>query len=179
MQLQKLERLIKHRVRRNVDRHFLGTGAALGGNQYHAITRPWAVESRRAGAFQDRDALDVVGVEVGDGVTVVHAVVAAHLAHVVERIDDRHAVHHKQRLVVVAQRGRPANHHAHRRTCAARRADRDARHFARQAIQHVFLGYAAEVFAVHLAHRVAQWALVALDAQGGYYDLLQVLGAFD
>ena len=166
---------IKDGVRTDVHRHTLALPAFFCGDQHHAVAGTRTVEGRSTGPLEDRDALNIVGVKVGDGIAVVDDVAVAYLTGVVETVDHRHAIHHEQRLVVAAQGGGPADHHAHRRACTARSVDRHPRHLAGQRVDHILLDHLVQLIPVHLAYGKTQRFLLPGDAQGCHHHLIQTL----
>ena len=138
--------------------------AGLGGDDHRAARRPRSVEGRRVGALQDTDHLDVRGIDVAGGVSVVDA-----SKPVIRRgaVVDRYAVDHEEGLVVVRNRARAPDHDPGGSSGRPRVRDLEPRHGPLEGVHDVDLGHAGDLGARDVLDRVAERPPLTPDPERG------------
>ena len=114
LEVRQAERALERKVRSEGHGLPFRGAALLGRDQDHAVGGLTAVQRGRRGALEDRDALDVLGIEVRDAVA---AVAVARIGDTPDgrigllrrRVENRHAVDHVQRLIVAGHRADAAD----------------------------------------------------------------------
>src|SRR5205814_3098350 len=123
-----------------------------------------SVERRRGGALEDRDALDVLGVQILDRVAVVDTAVAACLGAAGEvRVVDRDAIHDPDGLVVAADRVLAADDDTRRATEVGGAGDLHAGDLPRERVDDVGRLRLVEVRALDTLCRDAERPLLTLE----------------
>lgn len=144
-----------------------------------AARRP--VECRGCGAFEHRDVVDVLGIEVCGPVAVVDprvGVVVRRPAHGRHAARHGHAVDHEQRRVVVHVDGRFAAQRDAQRSAGTGRGvvEVKACHLARKGVEPVVRNGGRQVLVVHFRHGISQRLLFAGHTQRRDHDAFDRLG---
>ena len=156
----------------------------FGGDDDGAVGGPRSVEGGGRGAFQHRDAFDVVRIEVGHGVAEVHRGVAVGVVGVGggrrASAEDGHAVDDEQGFVAaVVERGVAAQGDAHRAAGAgACRGHGEAGHLAVHVGNPVGSHRGIDGIARYLRYGVSQRFLLAGQAQRRNHDIGDLGGGF-
>ena len=148
--------------------------AGLGCDDNGAVGGARAIESRGCRTLQDGHRLDVIRVEVLDGVSVVVSTHGALLVSAgVIRVVHRHTVHHEERLVVAGDgTGAPEKDlggGTNRRT----RRDLDTGNLTSERADHILGLGVGEGIIAQLLNRVSKRFLLTADTEGGHNDLVQ------
>ena len=157
--------------------------AALGRVHDRAIRGSGAVQCRGVRALQDSHRRNVVGVDIGRRIADVIAaqrrarrIRAARAVAFVRRrgVVDRHAVDDDERLVLSENRAGPAHDDARRAERVRGVGHLHAGDFALQGRDHVVRADVGQAIAVERLCGVRKTPLLALDAQRGHHNLLQL-----
>ena len=172
---------LEREVRTERDAESLGRPAGLGGDDDGAVRCARPVEGRGCGAFEHRDVVDVLGIEVGGPVAVVDArvgVVVRRPAHGRHAARHGHAVDHEQRRVVVHVDGRFAAQRDAQRSAGTGRGvvEVKACHLARKGVEPVVRNGGRQVLVVHFRHGISQRLLFAGHTQRRDHDAFDRLG---
>ena len=148
--------------------------AGLGRDDDGAVRGAGTIKGRGSRTFQDGHRLDVIRVEVLDGVSVVVSTHGALLVSAgVVRVVHRHTVHHEERLVVAGNgAGTTKEHLGGRSDCRARRHLDTSNLTGEGAHDILGLGIREGVIA-QLLHGVAQRFLLTAYTEGGHDDFVQ------
>ena len=163
----------------HADGFVLGT-ALLGGDEDDTVTGAGTVKGRGGRAFQDGDALDVLGVEVESAAAAVRAAPEAGLTvDVVAARVVRDAVHDIEGLVIVGQGGGSTDDHAGGSADTGTGVgDLQTGDLSLEGVREAHAAAAGQFFGLDVLHRVTQGFLLTGDAQGGHDDLVQQFAVF-
>ena len=152
----------------------------LGGDQDHAVGSLGTVQGGSGGAFEDRDAFDVIRVDVADAVAVVggrHTARAVGVAAHVGAAAHGHAVDDVERLIAAVHRTETADGDLGRTThTGGRLGDRHTGGLAGQGCDHVGGAVAGEFFRGNDLLGIRQGFGRTRDAEGGDDGFFQEVG---
>lgn len=144
----------------------------FGGDHHHAVRGHRTVKRRSRRAFQNRDVLDVLGIDRRHDVAEVEARTAPLAVGALQlRVVNRHAVDDVKRQVRTRKLGITADQHARRsRRAGRRRRNIDSGDLSDHRLHDVRLASGRQVLLAHRRHGVTQCLGFTLDTQGRDYD---------
>ena len=154
--------------------------ALLGGDEDDTVTGAGTVQGRGGRAFQNGDALNVLGVEVESTATAIGTAPEAGLAvDVVATRVVRDTVHDVEGLVIVGEGGGTADDHAGGSADTGTGVgDLQAGDLSLEGVREAHAAAAGELFRLDVLHGVAEGLLFTGDAEGGDDNFVQEFAVF-